>query len=190
MRALNLLQKNPNLIHLRSAASPGEQLQSEIATLQRNRTLAVWYDHSILQTGYILFAKWVIYDPAVFFTENEYKAKTGKNITNLQGIIEEPAIYMIAPSSSSPTDQLALVGDRLERLQELSKPTVASNGVEIHDQLRFFCGDKPAQQFKRGMQLGGTYKCASSYPCWEAWQCTWLLETTRRVESLGTPRGA
>ena len=66
---------------------------------------------------------------------------------------------MIAPSSSSPTDQLALVGDRLERLQELSKPTVASNGVEIHDQLRFFCGDKPAQQFKRGMQLGGTYKC-------------------------------
>ena len=34
-----------------------EQLQSEIATLQRNRTLAVWHDHStILQTGYILFA--------------------------------------------------------------------------------------------------------------------------------------
>ena len=66
---------------------------------------------------------------------------------------------MIAPSSSSPTDQLALVGDRLECLQELSKPTVASNGVEIHDQLRFFCGDKPAQQFERGTQLGGTYKC-------------------------------
>ena len=95
-----------------------EQLQSEIATLQRSRTLAVWHDHStILQTGYILFAIWVIYDPAVFFTENEYKAKTGKNITNLQGIIEEPAIYMIAPSSSSPTDQLALVGDRLECLR-------------------------------------------------------------------------
>ena len=137
-----------------------KQLQSEITTLQRNRTLAVWHDHSTIpQTGYILFAIWVIYDPAVFFTENEYKAKTGKNITNLQGIIEEPAIYMIAPSGSSPTDQLALVGDRLECLEELSKPTVASNGVEIHDQLRSFCGDKPAQQFERGMQLGGTYKC-------------------------------
>lgn len=112
--------------------------------------MAVWHDHStILQTGYILFAIWVIYDPAVFLTENEYKAKTGKNITNLPGIIEEPAIYMMAPSGTSPTDQLALVGDQLECLQELSKPTVASNGLEIHDQLRFFCGDKPAQQFER-----------------------------------------
>ena len=25
----------------------------------------------------------------------------------------------------------------------------------------FFCGDKPAQQFERGTQLGGNYKCGS-----------------------------
>ena len=36
---------------------------------------------------------------------------------------------MIAPSTSSPVDQLALVGDRTECLQELSRPVIASNGV-------------------------------------------------------------
>ena len=139
-----------------------EHLQSNVATLQHSRTLAIWHDHStILQTGYILFATWIIYDPAVFLTDDQYTAKTGKYISNLQAIIEEPAIYMIAPSSSSPTDQLALVGDRLEYLRELSKPTIARNGVEIHDQLRFFCGDKPAQQFERGTQIGGIYKCGA-----------------------------
>ena len=56
----------------------------------------------------------------------------------------------VSPNSSSPADQLALIGDRIERLQELSQPITASNGEQIHDQLCFFCGDKPAQQFERG----------------------------------------
>ena len=50
-------------------------------------------------------------------------------------------MYMIAPSSSSRSDQLALIGE------------------EVFDQMRFFCGDKPAQQFERGTQIGGKYKC-------------------------------
>lgn len=138
-----------------------DQLQANLAVLQRTRTLAIWHDHStILKTSYILFAIHVIYDPAVFLTEDEYKSKRGQPITNLQAVIEEPAIYMIAPSSSSPTDQLALVSDRIECLQEISVPTTTSNGINIHDQLRFFGGDKPAQQFERGTQIGGTYKCS------------------------------
>lgn len=69
-------------------------------------------------------------------------------------------IYMIAPSSSSPTDQLARVGDRTECIRELSKPvTTSDDTTEINDCLRFFCGDRPAQQFERGTQIGGTYKC-------------------------------
>ena len=64
-------------------------------------------------------------------------------------------IYMIAPRSSSPTDQLALVGDRIECLQELSQPVRASTGTEVDDCLHFFCGDKLAQQFERGTQIGG-----------------------------------
>ena len=134
-------------------------LQNTISKFQRTRTLAIWHDHStILNTDYILFAVWIVYDPAVFYTQTE--VRQARNLkTNIQSIVEEPTIYIIAPSSSSPVDQLALVGDRIECLQELSQPVKASNGVEINDCLHFFCGDKPAQQFERGTQIGGIYKC-------------------------------
>ena len=104
---------------------------------------------------------WVIYDPIVFLTEDEYTTKTGNSVSSLQEVIEEPEMYMIAPSSSSPEEQLALVPDRVECLQQLSQPIVSQTGVNINDCLRFFCGDKPAQQFERGKQLGGNYNCGS-----------------------------
>ena len=66
---------------------------------------------------------------------------------------------MIAPSTSTLSDQLALVADRLECLRELEDTIAAPNGVPITDKMRFFCGDKPAQQFERGTQVGGAYKC-------------------------------
>ena len=66
---------------------------------------------------------------------------------------------LIFPCGSSPDEQLALVGDHTECLQELSRPLKASNGTEVSDCLRFFCGNKPTQQFERGTQIGGTYKC-------------------------------
>lgn len=95
----------------------------------------------------------------MFLTEREYAGQTGHTVENLQTIIEQPLIYMIAPSSSSPSDQLALVGDRIECLHELSENLQATNCVPITDRMRFFCGDKPAQQFERGTQIGGNYKC-------------------------------
>ena len=137
-----------------------QQLQTKLKDIQHTRTLAIWHDHStILNTGYILFAVWVIYDKAVFLTEEEYREKTGKRIPSVQALTEVPEIYMIAPSSSSPVDQLALISDRVECLQDLSISLTACNGEQIHDKLRFFCGDKPAQQFERGTQIGGIYKC-------------------------------
>lgn len=51
---------------------------------------------------------------------------------------------MIAPSSSSPSDQLSLIGDRLECLTDLSQTIMSGNGIAFRDDLRFFCGDKPA----------------------------------------------
>ena len=81
------------------------------------RNLAMWHDHStILHTGYILFAVWVVYDPLVFLTDDEYATITGQLISNVQEVIEEPVIYMIYPKSSSPDQQLALVPDRVECL--------------------------------------------------------------------------
>ena len=100
--------------------------------LAASRTLAVWHDHStILQQGYILFAMWIIYDPAVFFTEEECKTRHNINLKNLQEEIEQPTIYLIAPSTSSAEEQLALMGDRIECLKEMSTTLMATNGVPI-----------------------------------------------------------
>ena len=79
---------------------------------QCTRSIGILHDHStILHTGYILFATWILYHPMVFISEEEYAATYKQKITNLQEIVEEPVIYMIAPSTSSPEYQLALVLD-------------------------------------------------------------------------------
>ena len=76
------------------------------------RHLALWHDHStILYTGCILFAMWILYDSKVFMMESEYYTLSRQQISNLQEVIEEPVIYMIAPSSSLPELQIALVPD-------------------------------------------------------------------------------
>ena len=159
---------------LQMAISAGYQCSTSLSSLdpeaayaklepyQCIRNLAMWHDHStILRTDYILFAMWVVYDPLVFLTDDEYTIITGQLISNVQEVIEEPVIYMIAPSSSSPDEQLALVPDRVECLQQFSQPIMSETGVQINDRLRFFCGDKPAQQFEGGTQLGGNYKGGS-----------------------------
>ena len=82
---------------------------------------------------------WVVYDPSMFYSQAEWQEQqTGQSGANIQSQVEEPVIYMIAPSNSSPADQLALVSDRIECLQELSRSVTASIGVEVKDTLRFF----------------------------------------------------
>ena len=133
-----------------------QQLQCKLKDYQHTRTLAIWHDHStILSTGYILFAVWVIYDTAVFLTEAEYKTKSGRQIPSVQSIIEEPEIYMIAPSSSLPSDQLALVNDRIKFLQNLSISITADNSVVIKDKLRFFAETSLLNNLREAHRLVG-----------------------------------
>jgi len=47
----------------------------------------------------------------------------------------------VAHSSSSPTDQLVIIPDRVDDLLELSDSIRTSHGIEITDTLRFFIGD-------------------------------------------------
>ena len=79
-----------------------------------------------------------MYDPVVFLTDNKYTTQLGQLVNSLQEVIKEPVIYMVAPSSSSPGEQLALVPDRVECLQQLSQPNESYSGIQIHDHLRIF----------------------------------------------------
>ena len=74
-------------------------------------------------------------------TESEYLATSGEAVSNLQQLIEEPELYIVALSSSSPTDQLTIIPDRVDDLLELSDSIRTSHGIEITDTLRFFIGD-------------------------------------------------
>ena len=73
---------------------------------------------------------------------------------------------MVAPSSSSLSDQLALVPDRLESLEGIADAIPNRRGVPVKDKVRFFIGDKPAQQFEPGTHVGGAFKCGGcGCPC-------------------------
>ena len=52
-----------------------------------------------------IFSVTCLYDPAVFYTNEEYKVKTGKNV-NIQKEIERPELHIIARCSSSDHEQL------------------------------------------------------------------------------------
>ena len=130
-----------------------EELKAMLKTAQRTRTLAFWHDHAtILGHGYILMTVHVIYDAAVFMQDKAH---------NIQTIVEEPYIYLFALNSSTIEDQAGLIADRVECLSGLNDPLIASNGVPVHDVIRFFVGDHPAQQFEGGTQVGGIYKCGA-----------------------------
>ena len=98
------------------------QLQNYNQHLPITNALALW------QFG-ILATVGVIFDPAVFMSEAEYQEETGKSLNDIQQIIEELYIHMIAACSSSTEDQAALIADCFECLSDLCKPLTASNGV-------------------------------------------------------------
>ena len=56
-----------------------------------------------------------MYDQAVFMSES------GKVSSNLQQLIEEPELYLVALSSSSPADQLGIIPAGLDDLPELAE---------------------------------------------------------------------
>ena len=136
---------------------------SVLKELQRSRKLVLWHDHStILKAGYILMPIHTLYDLAVYMTTEEYEQKTGKQCKkSIQEIVEEPELYMICMCSSSLSDQLAIMADRIECLTGLNEPVLSSNNIFVNDSLHFSTGDHPAQSFERGTQSGGHYKCGS-----------------------------
>lgn len=139
-----------------------DELRQRLMSIERSRSLYMWHDHAtILKMGFLMLTVHVVYDSAVFFSDEEYQhLHPGDNI-NIQAEVEQPETYLISVGSSSIQDQAALIGDRISCLLDLSTPVVTKSGDEITDTLRFFTGDHPAAQFEQGSKQGGTYKCGS-----------------------------
>ena len=137
-----------------------EELRELLCQAQKSRHLCMWHDHAtILKMGFIMVTVHVMYDPLVFYTDEEYKELNPGTDVCIQPEVEQPEIHPLALGSSSAEDQAALIGDRLSRLLELNEPVKTDTGIEISDTLRFFTGDHPATQFEQGSKQGGTYKC-------------------------------
>ena len=66
---------------------------------------------------------------------------------------------MLSLGESSVEEQAAVIGDRIDCLQDLSLTLDAGNEMQIKDTLRYFTGDHPAAQFEQGTKQGGIYNC-------------------------------
>jgi hypothetical protein len=127
-----------------------EELRDLVRQSERRRSLCFWHDHAtILKTGFVLVTIHIMYDPMVFYTQEEYRELHPELDVCIQSEIEQPQIHLFAAGSSNIEDQVALVGDRLSCVLDLCQPVTTSTGVEISDKLRFFTGDHPAAQFEQ-----------------------------------------
>ena len=106
--------------------------------------------------GHLILMVACLYDPALFYTNEEYERETKRKV-DVQTIIESHEVYIVPRSSSSDLEQLSYVETRLECLEEISLPLATEEGEEIVDVMRFFLGDNPAQQYECGQQKGGNF---------------------------------
>jgi len=137
-----------------------ENMKEKLRLLETTRHLLVWLDNSTVGNhGYLVCLITCLYDPAVFLTSKEYKAKTGQTL-NIQKLVETPEVHFIARCGSSDSELLMYSETRLECIQGLKHKT-AFNGIEYTDKFRLCHGDSPLRAFEAGQQKGGYYYCSS-----------------------------
>ena len=135
-------------------------MKEKLKKYERSRNLVVWHDASVIANhGHILCNVHVIYDPAVFYTSEEYKILTGYDV-NVQREVETPELYIIGRCKSND-EQLAYIDTRIECLEGLKSALQLNTidkkygGIELTDYIRLFNGDGPAVAFEAGNQKGG-----------------------------------
>ena len=108
-----------------------DELREILTHNERSRSLWVWHDHSSLVShGIIAVMIGIMYDPIVFLSESESPG--------IQEFVEEGEIHFVAHGTSSLSDQLAIVPERVAELEGLSEPVRTENGIQVVDTLRFF----------------------------------------------------
>ena len=114
----------------------------------------------------------VIYDNALFLTNEEYKLGfPNRKPIDVASTVEHPKLYILGQSKSTDKDQLSYIEEKLRDLNELSNPIKKNQGIPIYDVLRLFSGDGPARQFEAGQQRGGHFSCICGI--------TWHQHTTK-----------
>ena len=89
--------------------------------MERKRYLMVWGDNStLLNRGHLLLTVNSVYDEALYYTNEEMKAK-GKGDIDVQSIVERPQVYILGRCGSSEVDQLAYINTRKACLLENRK---------------------------------------------------------------------
>lgn len=122
------------------------------------RNLIIWADHaSILNSGHLLLTIKVLYEPVLFFTNEEFQEKNGY-FCNIQEIVETPSIYIFGHCHDSIAEKLTYIEERLKDVQEMTEPLKIEVN-EVQDTLRFFHGDHPEIQFESGNLHGGNFPC-------------------------------
>ena len=139
------------LIQLGEDANTKEESETEskerLKAMKGKRHLMVWsYNSTLLNHGHLLLTVNSVYDEAIYYTNEEMKAK-GKRHTDVQSVVERLQVYILGRCGSSEVDQLAYINTRKACLQSMNIKITTSNGVEITDIMHFFHGDGPEQQF-------------------------------------------
>ena len=130
------------LMQLGEDPNTGEESEIEtkerLKAMERKRHLVIWGDNStLLNHGHLLLTVNSVYDEALYYTNEEMKAK-GKGNIDVQSAVERPHVYILGRCGSSEVDQLAYINTRRACLLSLDTKITTSNGVEITDVVRFF----------------------------------------------------
>ena len=125
-----------------------EVLLHRLKMFHHTRHLMMWHDGSTVSNhSHILMMVKCVYDPAIFYTNKEYRAHFHQNI-DINTEVEKPFLYIFGRCPASD-EQLKYIDTRSEDLEEMLIPVEGYT-----DKMRFFHGDGPACQFEAGQQKG------------------------------------
>ena len=103
-----------HLFNEKTYAMSDESLRNHHKSCEQTEKWLLWHDHSSLSGSCLmLFLVRELFDPAIHLSSKEYKGKTGEYI-DTQAITETPQLYLMGPSGSKDSEQLAFVPTRRE----------------------------------------------------------------------------
>ena len=103
------------------------------------RHFVVWGDHSsILNSGYLLYTTKVIYSTKIFYTDEEMFERTGR-VIDVQSLVEQPEIYIVAQCNDSIAEKMSFVSERRDDILKMGS-SLTIDDVIVNDEMRFFQG--------------------------------------------------